>query len=47
MEIMGGTITINSKPENLNAGFAGGSIFILKFPINQHVVENEIKMNWV
>ena len=47
MGIMGGTITMNSKPGDAAAGIAGGSTFILKFPLNGHSVDNLIKTSWV
>ena len=46
MGIMGGTITMNSKPGDAAAGIAGGSTFILKFPLNGHSVDNLIKTSW-
>ena len=45
--IMGGTITVNSKPGDAAAGMASGSTFILKFPLTGHIVENSIKTHSV
>ncbi len=47
MSLMGGTITLNSKPGNQAVDIAGGSTFILKFPLTGHIVENVINTHWV
>ncbi len=47
MELMGGTIILKSIPADPSAGKAGGSTFILKFPIEKIIVEDLINTNWV
>ncbi|HKJ80553.1 MAG TPA: ATP-binding protein, partial [Ignavibacteriaceae bacterium] len=47
MSLMNGTITLSSKKEDLVAGIAGGSTFVLKLPLTEHIVENVIRTHWV
>ena len=45
-DLMGGTITLESNQEDLLNGQAGGSTFILKFPLTNKNSEGLINTNW-